>query len=516
MTLLKNCWQRRWIRGLAWTGVSIATAYGLVCAGYNWNAARRLNAVLAMIKAEGETLDFRAICREPVPESENFCAIPLLKDLALVGDQGAPAENRRRLDALPSSGPRMSNAGLGKAADLAAWADRLREPGVKPADSVDAAREVLTALAKHDPIVEELASGLDRPHSRWTPEWKTRALPELPTGLALPHYESARHIFSFLPLRSVAAARAGDASKAHQAALIGSRLLEAFGDEPLLVGSLVRSVAAVPLCGAIWELCHTHAGTPEDFEKLEAALVRIDHRGSAVRAVRGELALAYNVAQYLAGKQSSGERLLWFTNITGGIASNGVSIGDRLFVNAMPSGLLDANVAVILESELNYLVKPVRDEGLLGALRASKDWNTRMAAFMSGVPARHPSFLLTRAMMSAAFMESLHCRGLYSQALTTQAIVGCALERHRIEKGGYPETLDSLKLADGRPLPPDAMTGRPMGYRQEPDGRYTLWSVGLDGKDDGGRRNLDPENPEKTRFNRANYLGDWVWDFPAK
>jgi hypothetical protein len=60
------------------------------------------------------------------------------------------------------------------------------------------------------------------------------------------------------------------------------------------------------------------------------------------------------------------------------------------------------------------------------------------------------------------------------------------------------------------------MTGQPMRYRREANGRYTLWSVGFDGKDDNGKRNLDPKNAESTRFFNADYVGDWVWDFPAK
>jgi hypothetical protein len=54
-----------------------------------------------MLKAEGETLDFRATVKEQVPEAEIFCAIPLMKDIALVmdghPDSGEPGEKRKRL-----------------------------------------------------------------------------------------------------------------------------------------------------------------------------------------------------------------------------------------------------------------------------------------------------------------------------------------------------------------------------------------------------------------------------------
>ena len=104
MNFLKRCWQRRWIRGLAWTFVTLVTLYALLCTWVNWSGARQWQEVQAMFKAEGETLDFRTTLYEPVPEAENFCAIPLLKDIALAVDndpnKGAPAEKRKRLEAL--------------------------------------------------------------------------------------------------------------------------------------------------------------------------------------------------------------------------------------------------------------------------------------------------------------------------------------------------------------------------------------------------------------------------------
>ena len=54
-------------------------------------------------------------------------------------------------------------------------------------------------------------------------------------------------------------------------------------------------------------------------------------------------------------------------------------------------------------------------------------------------------------------------------------------------------------------------------YIQDKDGdeNFNLWCVGLDGKDDGGKRVLSEKHPENTKFADAKYIGDWVWDFPA-
>ena len=183
MNILKRCWQNRWTRRFAWSAISLVTLYLLLCAWLNWSWGRQWTETAQMLEAEGETLDFRTLlAADPVPDAENFCAIPLLKDLSLVVDndttKGGPAARRERLEAIKlpydQGGKQRSislNVGLGKAVDLKAWADLLREDGTlpMPADSGNAARDLLAGLSKYDPIVQELTAGLNRPHARWTP-----------------------------------------------------------------------------------------------------------------------------------------------------------------------------------------------------------------------------------------------------------------------------------------------------------------------------------------------------------
>ncbi len=141
MNFLKRCWQKRWLRRLTWTVVILTVLIASLYAWVNWSGARQLRKVEAMLKAEGETLGFRETMNEPVPEAENFCAIPLLKDLALIVDndanKGGPGENRKRLEAmrLPSSAkgvarqPKYANAAIGKRTDFKAFTEMtLRSP----------------------------------------------------------------------------------------------------------------------------------------------------------------------------------------------------------------------------------------------------------------------------------------------------------------------------------------------------------------------------------------------------
>ena len=81
------------------------------------------------------------------------------------------------------------------------------------------------------------------------------------------------------------------------------------------------------------------------------------------------------------------------------------------------------------------------------------------------------------------------------------------LERYRLANGHFPETLEALAPRLISPLPNDVLTGEPYKYRLRDDGRFVLYSIGWDEKDDGGVAG-------KSLFN--DQQGDWVWEYPAK
>jgi hypothetical protein len=65
-------------------------------------------------------------------------------------------------------------------------------------------------------------------------------------------------------------------------------------------------------------------------------------------------------------------------------------------------------------------------------------------------------------------------------------IAAIALKRSQLRYGRFPPNLESLAPEFLASVPLDYMNGRPLRYRLEPDGLFVLYSVGLDGKDDGG------------------------------
>ena len=86
-----------------------------------------------------------------------------------------------------------------------------------------------------------------------------------------------------------------------------------------------------------------------------------------------------------------------------------------------------------------------------------------------------------------------------NQTLANEAFVACGLERYRLVHGQYPESLDALVPQFAEKVPHDIVGGQPLKYHRTAEGRFVLYSVGWNEKDDGGV-------PGRTGLE-----GDWVW-----
>jgi hypothetical protein len=83
------------------------------------------------------------------------------------------------------------------------------------------------------------------------------------------------------------------------------------------------------------------------------------------------------------------------------------------------------------------------------------------------------------------------------QTEVQEALIACALERYRLARNSYPETLDALVPHFLDKIPADIIGGQPLHYHRTEDGKFLLYSVGWNEKDDGGKPGSED---------------DWVWD----
>jgi hypothetical protein len=93
----------------------------------------------------------------------------------------------------------------------------------------------------------------------------------------------------------------------------------------------------------------------------------------------------------------------------------------------------------------------------------------------------------------------------YNQTMLNEAQIACALERCRLVHGEYPDTLEALTPGYIASIPNDIIGGQPLHYHRTEDGKFLLYSIGWNERDDGGRVALNGNGS----VNQT--VGDWVW-----
>jgi hypothetical protein len=98
------------------------------------------------------------------------------------------------------------------------------------------------------------------------------------------------------------------------------------------------------------------------------------------------------------------------------------------------------------------------------------------------------------------------------RAANEMLLTALALQAWHAEHGRYPDTLVALVPGLLETLPRDPFSSGPLKYRLEGD-KYVLYSVGPDGKDDGGRpaENAAPKGGQTRYLVLPNSVGDHVW-----
>ena len=119
----------------------------------------------------------------------------------------------------------------------------------------------------------------------------------------------------------------------------------------------------------------------------------------------------------------------------------------------------------------------------------------------------------TRCLLTRQLSPDLGClyRAMQTETRRQMTITAIALQRYRLRTGNFPSRLDELQR-ELLPNPPhvDWMAGRPLRYRLNPDGSFSLYTVGINARDDGG-----DATPEEGSFISIWDGRDAVWPAAA-
>jgi hypothetical protein len=518
-------WKRLMRRGLialAWIVSLIALGYGVI----DWRGRHAWNEYRQSYEAHVAPLDIQAYIPKAIPDSENFAATPFVQSWF---DQrsGQSTNFLYNHDAWSQASKMMpTNVPPGRQfQDLVAWQEAfaaVRSHAEKPKDGFrsdkldlasreQAAPAVLDGLKEDEAAFDELRAASARPGARYPVVYD---LENNPWGIRLPHLFRIKQTCQHLEIKASAELAAGR----NENALDDVKLMLYLADtaEPFLISYLVRLACVQIAVQPIWEGLAEHRWTDAQLQQLQARLEPYDFLADMQKPLHTERAGIVFTVDLLKknglGLLADLERVF---NSSPSPSPNKPMLD--LLGRIIPAGWYD-------QEKLHYCLR--FDGEFRGSVdEASRRVSPRQIAanaatmgtfakdnglFAPGTPAQgawhviiHHEFFA--AMMSPA-LGRIPIKAAAAQTATDQAAIACALERYSLANGQFPENLQALVPRFSARLPNDVITGESFKYRRTDDGRFVLYSVGWNEKDDGGV-------PGKTLFDETE--GDWVWEYPA-
>jgi len=116
---------------------------------------------------------------------------------------------------------------------------------------------------------------------------------------------------------------------------------------------------------------------------------------------------------------------------------------------------------------------------------------------------------------SVKVLSSCLRRVMNIETLRSMTITAIALKRYHLKHGKYPPDLNALVPEFFPEVPLDPVDGKPLRYKLNSDGTFTLYSVGENGVDDGGNPSLEKGVTSSSYYWQNPHALDWVWPQPA-
>ncbi len=281
-------------------------------------------------------------------------------------------------------------------------------------------------------------------------------------------------------------------------------------EEPLLISQLVRFACDSIAMRALWHGLADHRWDDAQLAKFQDLLDRRDYAGGMLRALEGERALGNEAAEYLLRRRGRG--LAELDKMGSGNPSDNSALSPLIWlVNIVPSGWYRQNQIGFLTGWQEILehsrIAMNRTNRAVTLLRDSHIDRVTDDIVMR-VKANPSPFKILVGMLLPGISKATG-KADRAQATAGMAVVACALERHRLAHGSFPASLAELVPAYLPAVPADWMGGQPLHYQRTDDGWFRLWSIGPNGKDDGGVFRAIRDDGRGVGDDL-----DWVWPLP--
>jgi hypothetical protein len=418
------------------------------------------------LEANGVVFDYKKIIPKPVPKDKNFALVPAFNQ--------TPANISKGI----ASGLSLTRWQNSKSIELEDWRDALKKEGwVMPDKPGAPASDILFALRKNEEWMKQLSvAAKARPLCRFDVNYEDG----LEAGL--PHLSTLRWVVRVFILRSLSLIEVNKTNAAFADLEMALFLANCIKDEPILISQLVRSAILNITMQAVWEGLAKKKWNAEQLSILEKHFASINCFQEYRKVMQGERVIGIQTLEKLKGDIDKAKELL------------GVGFpGNDFSIEWFHKNMINLN-----EFHLNYHSQvfdakpPILQPNIVNEF--ADEWE---------VNGKNKDYLLCAMMMpSFGWMSRL----AQIQAAVDQARLSCQLELYHLKHQKYPKRLKGLRP----PLPVDLMNGKSYVYKPDIKGRYLLYGVGWNQKDDGGK--VAPLGPPHAG-GIDHKTGDIVWGY---
>ncbi len=441
------------------------------------NALERCRHELA---AKAEKLDWSAWLPKPVPAESNFFEAPGMD--GFVRSEGRPVRSFR-LPALPQGYSRDTPFSMADLKQL-------------PRQSTQADDKSLASLRawfrQQEGAVGQLREAAQRPLGQLARD------PEAPFGGQAIDFVGVRTAAQWLTSKARVELVADEPAEAARSLGLLARLVALTAEDhpPFLVQSMISAALAGLYVQTFEEGLTAGLWKGPQLSDGQAQLQRLDVLAPVVESMRAERA-----AMGLMLEHWPRNRLI---GAYAGSPKESPFSPTVLFIRLSPRGWLLQNQALLFRLDQEFIdgidpqtrqVSPRRVDEASQSLR-----NRFQGRGPYTVLAAMAALNLGRAIQNAA----------RTQSKLRQAVIACALERHRLESGAYPESIEALAPRFLERPPVDVIAGASFRYERKATNVFVLYSIGWNDRDDGGVESRSHDGRSQSDS------GDWVWGLGSR
>jgi len=488
----------------------LATLAALLVTEENWRLKHAWENYRNEAEARGERFDMMSVVPPTVPDDQNFFCAPIISKALIQdwqddqGKQPGHASNRLNFNIYPGDvelwPTNSGNWQKGTLTDLKPWQLAYRNYAETsegkdnvyqiPAQPQSPAADILLALSHYDLALEELRQASLRPYSRIPLNYENDFDA---AGQLLPWLATMKRCAQFLNLRIIAELQNNQGAQALEDVKLLLRVNDCVREQPFLISHLVRIAIMNIALQPLYEGLAQHRWSDAQLAELEQTLSRQDYLADYEFAMRGEKATAIDTFE----KQRLTREMKFVADDKGTVVTNNLRWA--------PSAFFYGTELAFAQMHQQFIV-PLID--LTNRVASPSVARQAQAAIQSQM--KHYSYYKVLAQMALPAVSASVNKFARVQSHLDLTRVACALERYHLAHGTYPETLDALAPQFIAQVPHDLINGQPLHYRRTADGQFTLYSIGWDENDDGGKVFLTSKGAIDQK------KGDWVWQYPSK